>query len=73
MSGKVARPTSHREIPVRGKTSSERRHPAGFVGFSAGGTPAFHFSPRPLPAEIQRNPKAMALKKRINRLHLRII
>jgi hypothetical protein len=21
----------------------ERRHPAGFVGFSAGGTPALHF------------------------------
>jgi hypothetical protein len=39
VSGKYARPTSHREIATRGKTSLERRHPAGFVVFLRAGRP----------------------------------
>jgi hypothetical protein len=51
VSGKYARPTSHREIAVRGKTSLERRHPAGFVGFLRAGRPCSIF---------RRNPNAIA-------------
>jgi hypothetical protein len=41
MSGRVARPTHGKSLC--GETPLERRHPAGFVGFSAGGTPALHY------------------------------